>query len=43
MFLYNFELLSNHDPPFQGALGAGIAITNAGGAGFKAWEVVKVS
>ena len=27
----------------QGALGAGIAITNAGGAGFKAWEVIKVS
>ena len=27
----------------QGALGTGISITNAGGAGFKAWEVVKVS
>ena len=26
----------------QGALGSGITITNAGGAGFKAWEVVKV-
>merc|ERR1711971_529139 len=25
----------------EGALGAGIAITNAGGAGFKAWEVIK--
>jgi len=25
----------------EGALGTGIAITNAGGAGFKAWEVVK--
>ena len=26
----------------QAALGKGIEITNAGGAGFKAWEVVKV-
>ena len=26
----------------QAALGTGIEITNAGGAGFKAWEVVKV-
>ena len=27
----------------QAALGTGIEITNAGGAGFKAWEVVKVA
>ena len=26
----------------QGALGTGINITNAGGAGFKSWEVIKV-
>ena len=29
-------------PSAQAALGKGIEITNAGGAGFKAWEVVKV-
>ena len=31
-----------NSPSAQAALGKGIEITNAGGAGFKAWEVVKV-
>ena len=36
------SLLCSKPAPLQGALGSGITITNAGGAGFKAWEVVKV-
>ena len=39
-------ILGYHNGSFQtivqAALGTGIEITNAGGAGFKAWEVVKV-
>ena len=40
-------ILGYHNGSFQtivqAALGTGIEITNAGGAGFKAWEVVKVA